>query len=254
MTNKKIIRLEPNGPEGVGLEELELNPADFQSSLPVQHAYDYYVDEDSGLIIGVWDTTTMQEKFGPYEMDEFMWVIEGHVTMVDENDDETIVKAGEAFIIPKGYPCSWRQDGYLKKYAMIFDPPEGEIPETPTVNGIIKPLSDGPMMELAATDTFIIKGEMPTQKHHIYYEDITGQMRSGTWGSTPFESEMKPFPRNEMVCLLEGNITLMDVDRCEHHFKAGEAFFIPMGTICSWWVMEHVRTFYAIFQPAGGAF
>ena len=116
MSNLNIIRLEPNGPEGASLIEDELDQADFQSALPVQHSYSYYEDEGSGLYIGVWDTNTMQEKFGPYGMDEFMWVIEGQVTMVDESGNETIVKAGEAFVIPKGYPCSWKQEGYLKKY------------------------------------------------------------------------------------------------------------------------------------------
>ena len=133
---------------------------------------------------------------------------------------------------------------------MIFDAPDKEMPENPSVNGIVKPKADAPMTEVVATDTFTIRGEVPTQKQHTCYEDTTGQMRSGTWCSTPFESELKPFPRNEMVHLIEGSVTLIDEDSVEHHFKAGDAFFIPMGTICSWQTTENTWTFYSAFQPS----
>jgi len=79
---KRLIRLEPHGPADEGLSEMQLDPGDFQSELPVQHMHLYYEDETLGLNVGVWDTTSMQEAFGPYPGDEFMWVLEGKVSLV----------------------------------------------------------------------------------------------------------------------------------------------------------------------------
>jgi len=91
--NLRVIRLQADGPEGVGLEKMELDPADFQSELPEQHIHVYYEDADLGLSVGVWTTTTMQEAFGPYPGDEFMWVLEGQVSMVDADERPTPIRA-----------------------------------------------------------------------------------------------------------------------------------------------------------------
>ncbi len=66
MSNEqRVIRLEACGPADTGMAEMQLDPADFQSELPQQHIHVYYEDEEIGLSVGVWDTTSMQEAFGP---------------------------------------------------------------------------------------------------------------------------------------------------------------------------------------------
>jgi uncharacterized cupin superfamily protein len=115
---KRIIPLEPEGPAGTGLEKMDLDPADFQSELPEQYIHVYYEDEGLGLSVGVWTTTTMQEVFGPYPGDEFMWVREGQVSMVDGDGNETRVKPGETFCIRNAIPISWKQEGFLRKFYM----------------------------------------------------------------------------------------------------------------------------------------
>jgi uncharacterized cupin superfamily protein len=34
-----------------------------------------------------------------------------------------------------------------------------------------------------------------------------------------------------------------------HRFKAGDTFFVPMGTLCDWQSTEDIRKIYCIFQP-----
>ncbi len=251
MNKKNIIRLEPNGPADKGLIQDELNLDDFQSQLPVQSTYEYYDDEKTGLYVGVWETSEMQENFQPYEMDEFMWILEGQVAMIDKNNKETIVKSKEVFVIPKGYPCSWKQIGYLKKYYMIYENPNSEGHEIPAANGIIIPRADAPMEEVRAFHPFVIKGELPVQKNNRCYLDTTGQLSVGTWESTPFESELLPFPGSEMGIMIEGTVIISDDKGIEHNFTKDDAFFIPEGTVCRWKALEPVRMFYSIFQSAG---
>ena len=61
----KVLRLDANGLGGRGLQPIDLDPADFQSPLPQQHWDICFSDTAIGLNVGVWDTTTMQEAFGP---------------------------------------------------------------------------------------------------------------------------------------------------------------------------------------------
>ena len=248
MTDKKIIILNPS-PDGFGETKDKLDAADFASKLPSQHTHVYYSNDSLGLYVGVWDTTDMVEIGGPYECDEFMWLLEGKADIKNNKTGaiET-VKAGEAFIIPKGYDCQWQQVGYLRKFFVISQHPNQSIPATPAFAGIIKPQVDAPMSVMDVTDPFVINGTKPVQKNCSYYEDTTGQFFSGTWDSEPFTSEIKAFPCNEFVYLLEGSITLIDEEGAEHFVKAGDAFFIPQGTVCGWRTTEYVRKFYAIQQ------
>lgn len=250
MNDKKIVILNSN-PEGFGQTADDLDAAGFTSELPVQHTHMYYSNDDLGFYVGVWDTTDMLEAGGAYSCDEFMWLLEGQVDIKNNKSGEVqTVKAGEAFVIPKGYDCQWQQTGYLRKFFVISEHPNETIPAAPAVEGVVIPQADAPMEVMDNTDPFVINGTKPVQKNHTCYEDTTGQFFSGTWDSEPFTSEIKPFPCNEFVYLLEGSITLIDEDGNEHFVKAGDAFFVPQGTVCGWRTTEYVRKFYAIQQSA----
>ena len=61
----RLIHISPDGPNAEGLTQLDLDPQEFQSPLPVQTAHIFFEDIAIGLTVGVWDTTTMKETFGP---------------------------------------------------------------------------------------------------------------------------------------------------------------------------------------------
>ena len=254
MSDPKIIRFEPHGPSVSGLVEWDtIDPGGLVAGNPVQRGHIYHQDEALGYMAGVWDCTAMTEKFGPYAVNEFMFVLEGSVTMVLEDYTEITVNAGEAFVIPKGLPCQWKQPGYIRKYFMIFENPGAEAADDVASQGLILPQPSGPSggMEIEEIDDpsgYI--GDLPVQRNHTYFEDPSGQMIVGVWDSTPFECAVAPFPRNELMCLLEGSVTLTDGDGTEHNFKAGDAAYIPKGAAMGWKNTEYVRKYYAIFEPS----
>ena len=57
----------------------------------------------------------MTIKFGPYEVHEFMFLLEGSITMALADGTKVTINAGEAFVIPKGLPCQWIQTDYVRK-------------------------------------------------------------------------------------------------------------------------------------------
>jgi hypothetical protein len=254
MTELKAIRFEPRGPAGEGLALWEEIP---QSALiagkPVQHGHNYFTDPSGALTAGVWDCTPMTTKLEPYSVNEFMLVLEGSVTIVDAKGHEETIRAGEAFFIPKGLPCSWKQSEYIRKFYVIFDDPSGMKPKNPDELRVIKFDRNGPagkgMSKMAIPDTSIFEGPVPTQNVHNYFEDMTGQMTAGVWDCTPMKRKALPFPRNELMCILEGSVTITDDKGRAQTFRAGDSFFVPQGLVNSWHSTEYVRKFYCIFQP-----
>jgi uncharacterized cupin superfamily protein len=253
-SNQKIIRLEASGPAGAGVEEMQLDPADFQSELPQQYVHVYYEDEALGLTVGVWTTTSMQEAFGPYPGDEFMWVLEGQVSMVDGDENEILVRAGECFCIRNAIPISWKQVGFLRKLYMTYADPNAKTPEIASADGGVRILDatalQAGMTKMDTTEPLVIVGDRPVQHDNIMFTNDAGNMFVGMWDSTSFDSEMRPFPWHEMVRLLEGEVTITEVDGSVHLFKAGDAFFIPMGTVCKWQTNGNLKKFYSILEPA----
>jgi hypothetical protein len=70
------------------------------------------------------------------------------VIIVHEDGTETIFRAGESFVIPKGAPVSWKQTESLRKfYVVVIDEEEIEaddVPETLPAVRRIDPTMDVP--------------------------------------------------------------------------------------------------------------
>ena len=245
--DKSIIRLSPN-PEGFGDTPDKLDASDFTSDVPAQHSHSVYEDDKIGLYVGVWDTEAMTEAGGPYECDEFMWLLEGECQIKNNRTGETAsVNAGMPFVIPKGYDSQWQQSGYLRKYYVISEHPGEEIPATPTHEGIVIPKADAVLTEVAEDAPFAVtSGARPQQ--NVCYKDTTGRFFSGTWASEAFESEQRPFPYNEFAYVQDGSIKLTDAEGAAEEFDAGDAFFIPEGVECNATVAGSVRLFITVIK------
>lgn len=249
---QRVYRLKRNGPAGMGLARMELDPADFQSALPEQFIHSYFEDDSIGLTVGVWTTTSMQEAFGPYPGDEFMCILEGQVAMLDGEGNEVTVSAGQAFCIRNAIPVSWKQVGFLRKFYMTYLDPNASTPEIDSAaNGVI--VLDPAKLEknLQVTnraEPITDSNSAHVQRDSMAFTNDAGNMVVGMWDSTAFESEMKPFGVHEFVQLLEGDVTILEGDGTAHLFTAGDAFFIPKGTVCQWKATQPIKKFYSILD------
>lgn len=254
---KKVYRLEKYGPADTGMPEMTCNPEDFASGLPTQTLHVYYDDEELGMSVGVWTTSSMQETFGPYPGDEFVVLLEGGFTMVD-GDDAVLdsYKQGESVYFRNAAPVSWVQEGHLRKFYITYLNPNRDVPCGVPAEGAVRAVDLSVTAEQMAvlddTDPFVVSGDQPIQRDHVYFTNDTEDMFVGLWDSTPFESEMAPFPTHEFVRLLEGEIVITEGDGTVNSFKAGDVFFVPMDTVCSWKAPRHVKKHYAVVMPPGG--
>ncbi len=233
-----IIRLAAN-PEGFGDKPDKLDAEMFVSELPTQHSHSYYEDDDIGLYVGVWDTDDMVEAGGPYSCDEFMVLLEGEVSIRNnESGQFAKVKAGEAFVIPKGYDCQWQQKGYLRKYYFISEHPEEPMPEVPAYPGIVVLPGHEAGLTTAASQP----------QNHVAYVDITKRFSAGTWTSGVLRTEATAHPYHQLGYVQKGSIKLSECTaqgESEHLFVNGEAFFVPAGTEHSVQVFETATIVYS---------
>ena len=118
----KIILIDPNGPNG--LQEWEqMDYKNLVSGTPVQRGHLYHEIQEQGYMVGVWDCTAFTDQMMPYSVDEYMLLLAGDVAMVMPDETEVKINAGDAFVIPKGLKCQWKQNGFVHKIFMILDSP-----------------------------------------------------------------------------------------------------------------------------------
>ena len=239
----RVYRFEPNGPDG--LKPMVLDPADFHTVPEQQNLHVYFQDKDLGMSVGVWDTTSMQEAFGPYPGDEFIFVLEGAFKMLDETGDGVDAKQGQSVIFRNGVPVSWKQDGYLKKFYITYLDPRAETPEGLSADGGIQALD----ADMDLTDEYLLPDSDPPTREKVLFKNDHGNFEVGLWDTQAFTSETNPFPCHEFGQVLDGEVTLTDADGTEHLFVKGDSFFIPAGTEVAWNVPRYLKKYYAVLIP-----
>ena len=87
MADQTVIRFDANGDPETGLQPWDPIPAEIVTSGdPVQRGHTYFSTANDRLTAGVWDCTAHDEAKGPYEVDEFMVLMEGSLDI--ENGEE----------------------------------------------------------------------------------------------------------------------------------------------------------------------
>ena len=132
---------------------------------------------------------------------------------------------------------------------MTYADPKAVTPKIASAeSGVVLLDATAKMSELDTTEPLVIKGPIPLQHDHKFSTNDAKNMFVGLWDSEALDSEMCPFPRHEFVQMLDGEVIITEEDGTTRIFKAGDTFFTPKGTVCSWKVNGYVKKFYAILD------
>ena len=242
-------RLTPDGPGQ--LEDWGRMPEDDLVAGIGQQLGHLWLDEAAtGLMVGVWQCSPMTGAMGPWLTNEVMVLLEGQVVIDHADGSQLAASAGEAFFIPKGTVCSWRQEGDLRKFFVIHSDASGlAAPDADALKArkidfaaALAP-SEGPPAALLET-------AMPECREAVMFTDLTGQLTAGIWSATPYRREAVASPRHELMHILDGEVTLFDGAGREETFTAGDTLFVPRGAVAGWSSAVPVRKMFCAFTPA----
>lgn len=181
----------------------------------------------------------MQETFGPYPGDEFICVLDGRFTMIDVHGDTMPVSKGNAVALRNGVPMSWKQEGYLKKFFLVFLDPRAP-------KKIIN--NEEEAVVILDNHTRLVEGSdaSQTQEHtHIAFRNDAKNMTVGLWESTEADYGMLISKVHKLVHVKEGDLTILEPDGKQHQIAANSCFFIPKGTECQWKIKKYLKIYYA---------
>lgn len=243
MPRSAIIRFDANAPLEVWPDFPE---SEISSGTRASIGHRWIDDKALGLSAGVWEAEANLGRWMKWPVHEFMIILEGEVVIVEE-DRETVIGPGESFFIPKGRRCIWNQSGYAKKFMVIFDDRSAMAADGSQPIFKIDPAVK--LQPSAPPAAALLQSPVPTQHSHEYFADPTGQFTAGVWDTTGYHRKLIDFPRHELMHLIEGTVTFTDDRGASQTFRAGDTFFVPLGTPNSWKSEGYLRKIYCIFQP-----
>ena len=234
----RIVRFEPNGPAGVGLKGND------RDSSKIHHYYRSKADER--VAAGIWSSPDFSGRMRVVDSTEFIYILEGAVTLLDKSGREETFKAGDAVLIPRGTEFQWKKTDNLKEYWVIFDrqaegvrPPQGEPM-------FFKLSADGP------AGKGLTANKNGRTREHEYFSGSDGSS-VGVWETQPNTSaDFHETKYAELMLFLSGNVTLSTPDGQVERFKAGEVALVPKG-IRYKWSSDTVRKFWVIFDAQATA-
>ena len=98
--------------------------------------------------------------------------------------------------------------------------------------------------DLTPPDAFT--GGDTTELNHTFFKTPDDSILTGVWECAPCKEEIESYPVHEMMTVIYGSVTLTDADGDSQTFTAGDVFFVPKGTKCTWHITETLRKFYMI--------
>jgi len=82
----------------------------------------FFTNAAGNVNAGVWECASCTERIRDYPFDQCCFVLEGSLTIIDENGHAETFKPGDAFIIPRGFNGDWRMTERYRNFFITVEP------------------------------------------------------------------------------------------------------------------------------------
>lgn len=117
---KEITRVEP----AIALEDFKPLTvfAAPGKAVPAAASHETYKGAD-GLRVGVWEGEPGTLQLTDYPFDEFCLIVAGELVVTGTGGKPLIFRAGDSFIIPKGFSGTWEMKTKVRKQSVLVAAP-----------------------------------------------------------------------------------------------------------------------------------
>jgi uncharacterized cupin superfamily protein len=248
MPDQTVIVFNRDGDPVTGLQPWDpIPPQDIESGSPLQRGHVFFATGNERLTAGVWDCTPYVAVRGPYEVDEFMLLLEGSLEIVNEDGSVQTFHAGDGFMIPKGAVLQWRQSEYLRKFWAIHDNPDSPAAANGLRARLLDPASELP--RVTGLDPADFESDVPDMGLLNLYSDPTNKLQIGIWDCGPMTRKPATINRSELMHIVTGSGSIINGDGVEFKFNAGDTFLVPIGMGYQWHSDEYLRKLFCSYAP-----
>ena len=184
----------------------------------------------------------------PYPYDEYVRVLEGSVILTSSEGDRQSYEAGDAFLVPVGWTGTWEMPTRFRELIIIdrkgWEAVESMIatlfgadPESSTGQTRVLPLLTASLENAALEDLPPWPQEVVLSGANEHGQKVlhSGNVVAALYGAKAARlSVSEPFPYDEYVLVLAGEVTLTSDAGQSQTFGEGDSFLVPKGWTGIW--------------------
>ena len=184
----------------------------------------------------------------PYPYDEYVRVLEGSVVLTSSKGERQSYEAGDAFLVPVGWTGTWEMPTRFREL-IIIDRKGWEAVETmiatlfgadlesSTGQASVLPLLTASLKKVPLDDLPPWPQEVVLSGANEHGQKVlhSGNVVAALYGAEAARlSVSEPFPYDEYVLVLAGEVTLTSDGGHSQTFGTGDSFLVPKGWTGIW--------------------
>ena len=188
----------------------------------------FYTSSDGNYASGLWESKTGSINIEDFPTTEVIFIIEGSFQLNAPEKDPIAYSAGEGVIIPKGWNGTLKvpQGGIKMIYSQYknekqptSDNTEVILLDRDTLNG--KRFSEFRPFDPDVSDIIA--------RDHEFHRTADDKFGIDVWEAQPGQMAFADLGYDEMIYVLEGNMTFVNRDGNAQIYGAGKAVVLPSG-------------------------
>jgi uncharacterized cupin superfamily protein len=116
-TPRPILKLDALAPSA---EDYHLPPEKLIEGNPRQTIWMHYTDPSSQFMVGIWRSEPGKWRVN-YTEEEYCHMLEGVSILTSDSGDAATVKAGDSFVVPRGFVGTWEVIETSRKRFVIYE-------------------------------------------------------------------------------------------------------------------------------------
>jgi uncharacterized cupin superfamily protein len=184
----------------------------------------------------------------PYPYDEYVRVLQGSVVLTSSEGERQSYEAGDAFLVPVGWTGTWEMPTRFRELIIIdrkgWEAVEtaiatlfGADPESSTGQTSVLPLLTASLKKAPLDDLPPWPQEVVLSGANEHGQKVlhSGNVVAVLYGAEAARlSVSEPFPYDEYVLVLSGEVTLTSDAGQSQTFGEGDSFLVPRGWTGIW--------------------
>lgn len=207
---------------------------------PLERSRELYRSSDGRLAVAVSWTDPLKLRLSSANVDEVVFLQEGEVEIVDVADRSRTFRAGEAFILPRGFSGEWRQRVPVRKVVVSYAAPaatgSAAAASPAAVVAIERRVLDGtdwtPVQE--APFARLTSGNQPKYRAAVTFTSSDGRLVVDVSSYEVMSLETSAWPIDEFMYFLEGEVEIRDAAGHGGVYGPGDAITTPKGWTGTW--------------------
>jgi len=209
-----ITLLSPNGP--AGLSDRPPLPAEIlETAGPAIKGHTYHADAETGVSCVVWGATPYRIRPKRRPDYEFSLLLEGSVILTDGDGRDTVVSAGDAFVLPAAFTYQWGQTEPVLKYALSFKPGQAAAP-----GAVFTPFRRASLLAGDAEGADVLfeatGGHFRVVRQAFCGDDDTAELEAG----------------QTLLTVIDGKVSITEPGSATVAVEAGETAFVDIRAAC----------------------